>query len=222
MLQQGRGIMAALEKNKLYEYMSPDRSHITVLEEGVGDNKSLYLEGIFIQGDVRNQNQRVYPTDEISRAVETMAKRIKENNGIPGELDHPEELSINSDRISHVITDMWMKGSDGYGKLKLLPTPTGNIAKILLQSGLRMGVSSRGSGNVSDNGMVSGFDIVTVDIVVQPSAPNAYPKVIYESLYNMKGGSRILDIAASAHEDKSAYKATQKELVKFIKELKLK
>lgn len=183
--------------------------------------KDLCMKGIFIQGDVRNHNQRVYPAREISRAVNEMSKKMAGNVPIPGECDHPSELSINLDRISHLITDMWMDGSDGYGKLKIVPTPMGNIVKTLLTSGAKLGVSSRGSGNVSDDGTVSDFEIVTVDIVAQPSAPEAYPRAIYESLYNMKGGSRIVETARYAAVDPSAQRQIAKDLQRLIKELKI-
>ena len=214
-----------MEKSKnpsLYEYISFDRCQAQILEESNNlGGKDLCMKGIFIQGDIRNQNQRVYPAREIARAVNEMTKKIKATNGIPGEGDHPEELSINLDRISHLITEVWLDGNDGHGKLKIVETPMGNIVKTLLKSGMKLGVSSRGSGNVDDNGMVSEFEIVTVDIVVQPSAPDAYPRVIYESLYNMKGGSRIIETARYAHIEKSAQKQIEYDLRKVIQELKI-
>ena len=138
-----------------------------------------------------------------------------------GELDHPEELSINLDRVSHLITEMWMDGADGYGKLKIVPTPMGNIISTLLKSGAKLGVSSRGSGNVGNDGAVSDFEIITVDIVAQPSAPNAFPRTIYESLYNMKGGSRVITTAKEALTEAAAQKQLVKDLQRFIQELKI-
>ena len=167
------------------------------------------MKGIFIQGDVRNQNQRVYPVREIARAVTSITEKLSAGQSVMGELDHPEELSINLDRVSHLITEMWMDGADGYGKLKIVPTPMGLIVKTLLQSGAKLGVSSRGSGNVGDDGAVSDFEIITVDIVAQPSAPNAFPRTIYESLFNMKGGSSVMNTARSALTEAAA----QKQLV---------
>src|SRR5690606_23905699 len=208
--------------NKLYEYLSFDRAHVELLEEdNMKGGKDLCMKGIFIQGDVRNQNQRVYPVREIAKAVNSITEKLKTGQSVMGELDHPEELSINLDRVSHVITEMWMDGADGYGKLKIVPTPMGNIVKTLLQSGVRLGVSSRGSGNVGDDGAVSDFEIITVDIVAQPSAPNAYPRTIYESLYNMKGGSSIINgVARQALTEAAAQKQLVKDLQRFIKELK--
>ena len=209
--------------NKLYEYLSFDRAHVELLEE---DNKKtggkdLCMKGIFIQGDVRNQNQRVYPAREIARAVNSITEKLSGGQSVMGELDHPEELSINLDRVSHLITEIWMEGADGYGKLKIIPTPMGNIVKTLLQSGAKLGVSSRGSGNVDDGGAVSDFEIITVDIVAQPSAPNAFPRTIYESLYNMKGGHSIMQTARDALTEQAAQKQLVKDLHRFIKELKI-
>jgi hypothetical protein len=123
--------------------------------------------------------------------------------------------------VSHIIESMWMDGPNGYGKLKIVPTPMGNIIRTLIESGATLGVSSRGSGEVGNNGEVSNFEIVTVDIVAQPSAPEAYPKAIYEGLMNMKGGYQTWQLAQSVQNDKSAQKYLSEEIVKFIRELKL-
>jgi ABC-type phosphate transport system ATPase subunit len=117
---------------------------------------------------------------------------------------------------------MWMDGEAGCGKLKILPTPMGELIKTLLTSGVKLGVSSRGSGNVDDRtGHVSDFEIVTIDVVAQPSAPNAYPKAIYESLMNMKYGHRLLEVAKEAGEDNKVQKYLKNEVVKLIRELKI-
>ena len=205
--------------NKLYEFISFDKAKIELIEADGG--KELYMKGIFIQGDVKNQNQRVYPITEINQAVHQINERIQKGETVLGELDHPEELSINLDRVSHIIEDMSMVGRDGHGTLKIIPTPTGQIVRTLLESGAKLGVSSRGSGNVGDNGSVSEFEIITIDIVAQPSAPNAYPKTIYESLFNMRGGQTMYNLAADATHDKIAERYLAKDIAKFIKELKI-
>lgn len=202
---------------KLYEYMGPESAGLKLLESE--DGKDLVMAGLFIQGDVKNQNGRVYPQPEIQSAVESIRQRLSKGETVLGELDHPEELQINLDRVSHIITDMHCEGANGYGKLKVIETPMGNIAKALLTSGAKLGVSSRGSGNVNDGGQVSEFEIVTVDIVAQPSAPDAYPKTIYESLFNMRGGEVIYNTAAAVTHDKSAEKHLIKEMTNFINEL---
>jgi hypothetical protein len=199
--------------------MSFDKAQIIV--ERAEGGKDLYMKGIFIQGNVKNQNQRVYPLNEINKAVVQINERIKNGETVLGELDHPEELSINLDRVSHIIQDMWMEGNDGHGKLKIIPTPTGNIVRTLLEAGAKLGVSSRGSGNVGNDGRVSDFEIVTVDIVAQPSAPNAYPRTIYESLFNMRGGQQMYNLAADATHDEVAQRYLAKDIQKFIRDLKI-
>jgi hypothetical protein len=193
----------------------------SIREEGT-DFKTLYMKGVFIQGGVRNANERVYPVSEIENAVDTLNKQISEGYSVLGEVDHPDDLKINLDRVSHMITSMWMDGANGYGKLKILPTPMGQLVRTMLESGVKLGVSSRGSGNVNDmDGRVSDFEIITVDIVAQPSAPNAYPKAIYESLMNMKHGHKMLDIAKEVQGDKSVQRFLGEEVKRLIRELKI-
>ena len=184
-----------------------------------GNGKDLYMKGIFIQGGVKNQNDRIYPIQEIGKAVETINERLQEGQTVLGEADHPEELTVNLDRVSHIVEDMWMDGPNGYGKLKIIPTPMGNIISTLLESGAKLGVSSRGSGNVNESGQVSDFDIVTVYIVAQPIAPEAYPKAIRESLWNMRGGYGMYNLAEEMVYDKKAQKYLQEGILKFIEEL---
>ena len=100
------------------------------------DGKELFMEGICIQGGVKNANERIYPVSEISNAVKTLNEQIKEGNSVLGEVDHPDDLKINLDRVCHMITSMWMDGPNGYGKLKILPTPMGELVKTMLQSGV--------------------------------------------------------------------------------------
>ncbi len=186
------------------------------------DGKELYMEGICIQGGVKNANERIYPVSEIADAVKTLNEQITDGNSVLGEVDHPDDLKINLDRVCHMITNMWMDGPNGYGKLKILPTPMGELVKTMLQSGVRLGVSSRGSGNVDPhNGHVSDFEIVTVDVVAQPSAPNAYPKAIYEGLMNMKYGHQILEMARESGKDDKIQKYLKDEVSRLIKDLKI-
>ena len=189
--------------------------------EGDDGAKNMFMEGIFVQGNVKNANQRVYPVKEIAKAVETVQKKIEEGFPVLGECDHPPELTVNVDRVSHIIENMWMDGPNGYGKLKIVPTPMGNIIRTLIESGATLGVSSRGSGEVGPDGNVSNFEIVTVDIVAQPSAPEAYPKAIYEGLMNMRGGYQTWELAQNIQNDKVAQRYLSEQIVKFIRELKL-
>ena len=194
------------------------KSRIVENESG---EKNMFMEGIFVQGNVKNANQRMYPVNEIAKAVESVQNRIKDGFPVLGECDHPPELTVNVDRVSHIIENMWMDGADGFGKLKIVPTPMGNIIRTLIESGATLGVSSRGSGEVDSSGKVSNYEIITVDIVAQPSAPDAYPKAIYEGLMNMRGGYQTWQLAQGVQNDKHAQKYLSKEIVKFIRELKL-
>jgi hypothetical protein len=210
----------------LRENLTFDRAEMVVesIKEEGSDKKSLYMKGIFIQGGVKNANERVYPVTEIETAVHTLNKQISEGLSVLGEVDHPDDLKINLDRVSHMISGMWMDGANGFGKLKIIPTPMGQIVQTMLESGVKLGVSSRGSGNVDDaTGKVSDFEIVTVDIVAQPSAPNAYPKAIYEGLMNMRHGHRVIDNLKGANLDKDAkvQKYLKEEVTRLIKNLKL-
>lgn len=187
-----------------------------VVTESSGDGKSMWLNGICMQSSIKNRNGRNYPLQEITMAVDNAKQRIKENNGIFGELDHPQSLTINSDRISHVITEMWMNGNDAYGKAKLLNTPMGLIAQELLRSGVKIGVSSRGAGNVTESGDVQGFNFITYDIVITPSAPSAYPGLMYESIEQAKNGGKIMSLAESLQHDAAAQKYFKDEILKFL------
>lgn len=184
--------------------------------------KDLYMKGICIQGGVENANKRVYPVTEITNAVTTINEQIKEGNSVLGEVDHPDDLKINLDRVSHMIESMWMDGPNGYGKLKILETPMGQLVKTMIQGGVKLGVSSRGSGNVNEStGKVADFEIVTVDVVAQPSAPNAYPVAIYEGLLNMRGGHKVLDMAREASGDAKVQKYLKEEMIRLIRDLKI-
>ena len=193
-----------------------------MVTETANDGKDLYMKGICIQGGVKNANDRVYPVSEISNAVTQINDQITEGHSVLGEVDHPDDLKVNLDRVSHMVESMWMDGANGFGKLKILPTPMGQLVKTMLESGVKLGVSSRGSGNVQESsGDVSEFEIVTVDIVAQPSAPGAYPKAIYEGLLNMRNGHNILQIAREANGDRRVQKYLKDEMVRLIKELKI-
>ena len=192
-----------------------ESSAANLITESSADGKTMWLNGVCMQSSIKNRNGRNYPLNEIAREVENARARIKESNGIFGELDHPQTLQINSDRISHVITEMWMHGNDAYGKAKLLNTPMGLIAQELLKSGVKIGVSSRGAGNVNESGDVQGFQFITYDIVITPSAPGATPGLMYEAFENQKG-RKVLTLAEQLREDPAAQKYFKTEILKFI------
>lgn len=205
----------------LAEHLSYDQAKIVLeSEEDSNGGKSMHLNGICIQGDIRNQNQRVYSSQEIGKAVKTLNEQISGGYSVLGEVDHPQDLKINLDRVSHMITKMWMDGPNGYGKLKILPTPMGKLIETMLTSGVKLGVSSRGSGEVDGSGNVQGFEIITVDIVAQPSAPGAYPTPVYEGLMNMKGGYQAYKIAQEVQGDAKAQQYIAESLRRIISGLK--
>jgi len=205
----------------LREHLTYDQARVQILHEGE-QGKDLYMKGICIQGGIKNANQRIYPVNEIGKAVKTLNDQISSGYSVLGEVDHPDDLKINLDRVSHMITEMWMDGPNGYGKMKILPTPMGQLVKTMLESGVKLGVSSRGSGNISEygGGEVSDFEIITVDVVAQPSAPGAYPTPIYEHLMNTKGGNMAKGLAAEVRNDPKAQRYLKDALTNIIKDLK--
>jgi len=204
----------------LRENLTFNEARLQILHENEG--KDLYMKGICIQGGIKNANQRTYPVQEIAKATKTLNDQITSGYSVLGEVDHPDDLKINLDRVSHMITEMWMDGPNGYGKMKILPTPMGSLVKTMLESGVKLGVSSRGSGNMNEygSGEVSDFEIITVDVVAQPSAPGAYPTPIYEHLMNTKGGNMAKGLAAEVRNDAKAQKFLKEALTNIIKDLK--
>ena len=177
-----------MNKACLQETMWSNKASMDIkpIEEAINGEKRkfYYLDGIFLQGEIRNLNGRIYPKVEIERAVDALNKQIEEYGAVTGELDHPETLVISAHNISHMITEIKMQGNDAVGRMKIIPdVPCGAIVEGLIKAGAPIGVSSRGAGNVDDyTGEVSDFEIVTVDIVATPSAPGARPTPIYERL----------------------------------------
>ena len=203
-----------MDTELLIEELAP--SDANMLAESSEDGKNLWLNGVFMQGEVQNRNGRVYPRAEIESAVNSLKAKINESGAVPGELDHPQSITLNLDRISHVITDVYMEGNNAIGKAKIINTPMGNIAKEIIKSGFRVGVSTRGTGSVLE-GVVSGYNCVTVDIVAQPSAQGAVPASIYESL-DSKAGRRVETLAESVRHDPAAQKYFIEEFNKWMKE----
>lgn len=204
--------------NMLLEHKTFDDAKIELVEDTnpATGQKKLCMKGIFLQADVKNHNHRVYPLKEISYAVDALNERIKTHGPVAGEAQHPDGLEINIDRISHSISEMWMDGKNGMGKLTLLPTPLGNIIKTLLENNVKLGVSSRGSGEVDSFGNVKDFQIITVDIVSTPSAPEAYPNTIYEQLMYAKNQKEICKLAEAVSYDSSAQKYFRQEIISWM------
>lgn len=206
-----------MERKVLIETILPSARPITLLESGASH---LVLAGLFLQGGIKNHNGRIYPGHEIERAVTSLNEKIKSTGPIIGELEHPEGLQINSKNASHVITEMWMEGSNGMGKARVINAGFGLIVKGIVEAGGQLGVSSRGSGNVAMEGQVSDFDIVTIDIVTSPSAPNAYPKALRESLERHASGRKTMNLVEHVRHDRSAQKYFSKSLSEFLVQIR--
>jgi hypothetical protein len=196
----------------LQEYLAPPVANLCEMSRQGGD---MFLSGIMMQSEIRNGNNRVYSLNEISRVVKECQEKLNRKEYIMGELNHPPTLSINLANVSHIITEMHMRGNDACGKMKLLDTPSGNIVKALIKGGVRPGVSSRGSGAVNESGNVTGFTFLTMDIVANPSAPNAYPDIVTEAL----SAKKIETLAEAVVNDKKAQQYLEKEICLFINKI---
>lgn len=201
-----------MKQQLLIEYVNPSAAQLI---ESIDSNKNLYLSGRMMAAEQQNLNKRLYPKTEIERAVSQINARIKEGSFVAGELNHPDNLSIDLKNVSHIITEAWMDGNNAIGKCKILNTPSGIIVQNLIEGGMKLGVSSRGTGNVNHQGIVEDFSFVTLDIVAQPSGPGCYPDVIRESLEQQK----ILTLAEAVQHDAKAQKFLTAEINKFIQSI---
>jgi hypothetical protein len=156
----------------------------TIAEDAGNGKKNYFIRGIFMESEQVNKNGRIYPSSIMEREVARYNDTYVKSNRSLGELGHPEGPSLNLDRVSHIIKEMKMDGNVVYGKAKILDTPYGNIVKNLIDEGVRLGVSSRGMGSLKQvngvNEVQSDFNLATVDIVADPSAPNAFVNGIME------------------------------------------
>jgi len=188
-----------------------------VTEERNG-KKSLYIEGVFLQGNIKNRNGRMYPMETLAKEVQ----RYNESNVVTGralgELGHPDGPTVNLDRVSHKITSLRESGSNFIGKAKILDTPMGQIAKSLIGEGVKLGVSSRGIGSLKPT--KEGFNVVgddfmlatAADIVADPSAPDAFVEGIMEGKEWVWEGTTLRERLAEKTKNKIELLAEQKRL----------
>jgi hypothetical protein len=161
-------------------------SNVKIITEGKGSNKKLYIEGVFLQGEIKNRNGRMYPIDTLRREVERYNESFVQKGRALGELGHPDGPTVNLDRVSHKITSLVQEGNNFKGKAQILNTPMGKIASSLLDEGVMLGVSSRGVGSLkmtNEGHKVVGEDFMlatAADIVADPSAPDAFVSGIME------------------------------------------
>jgi len=161
-------------------------SSVKFITEGKGAKKKMYIEGVFLQGDLKNRNGRMYPVNTLAKEVGRYNESFVKKGRAVGELGHPDGPTVNLDRVSHKITSLKQEGNNFIGKAQLLETPMGKIAKSLINEGVTLGVSSRGVGSLKENSdgcKVVGEDFMlatAADIVADPSAPDAFVSGIME------------------------------------------
>ena len=167
-----------MEKQLLREWIAMDCSAELIKESREKNGGKLMLQGIIQKSDQLNQNKRVYPNEILRREVENYQKAVRDNRAV-GELDHPESSSVSLERVSHIIKEMRWEGNNVLGRIEVLDTPRGKILQSLLESGVKIGISSRGVGSTDKNN--EGYDVVQpdyqiicFDIVSEPSTPGAY------------------------------------------------
>ena len=199
-------------KQLLIEKYTPAEANLV---ESRDSDKNIYLAGRIMAAEQENLNKRVYQKHEVEKAVSYINEKAKDGAYVAGELNHPDNLSIDLKNVSHLITEAWMEGNNAMGKCKILGTPSGQIVKALIEGGLRLGVSSRGTGNVTNEGKVEDFQFVTLDIVAQPSGPGCYPDVIREAVENTK----VITLAEAVATDPKAQKYFKAEIMKFIESI---
>jgi hypothetical protein len=189
---------------KLITEMNEDIKITEELNEETSE-KNYYIEGIFMQAEQKNRNGRVYPRSVLMDEVKRYNNEYVQKNRALGELNHPQGPTVNLDRVSHMIKELREQGDDVYGKAKIMDTPMGDIAKNLIKEGAKLGVSSRGMGSLKQNKsgvneVQKDFMLAAVDIVADPSAPNAFVNGI------MEGAEWVWDGGVLREKQMSEYK----------------
>ena len=195
--------------------MNEDIKIVEELNEATSE-KSYFIEGIFMQAEQKNRNGRVYPKETLMKEVNRYNEEYVQKNRALGELNHPQGPTVNLDRVSHMIKELREQGNDVYGKAKIMDTPMGDIAKNLIKEGAKLGVSSRGMGSLKQNKsgvneVQSDFMLAAVDIVADPSAPNAFVNGIMEGAEWVWDGDVLREKQISEYA-KTIEKASKREL----------
>ena len=186
------------------------------IEEGKNGQKSTFLEGVFMQAENKNKNGRIYTREVLTKAVDKFVNEQVITGRAVGELNHPDGPSINLDKVSHRITELKWDGNNVMGKALILDTPMGQIVKGLVEGGVQLGVSSRGMGSLAmKNGVnyvADDFMLNTVDIVQDPSAPNAYVNGIMEGVsYEMDRPGHFVKVIDEGETEVKESKVTFSE-----------
>ena len=191
---------------------------VNIITESKGGKKSLFIEGIFLQGNIKNRNGRMYPMDTLRKEVQRYSESNITSGRALGELGHPDGPTVNLDRVSHKIVSLKESGSNFIGKAKILNTPMGKIASNLIEEGVKLGVSSRGIGSLKQT--KEGFNVVgedfmlatAADIVADPSAPDAFVEGIMEGKEWIWEGNSFREQIATETKNKINALAAQKAL----------
>lgn len=186
----------------------------SIVESTTDENKRLHLYGVFMEAGVKNRNGNIYDLETIENVAKKINESAQSGSAILGELDHPNSLTISAKNVAIQLKEAEVRDNKLYCKAMVLPTPAGKIVKDLVESGVSVGVSSRGAGRVN-NGHVSDYTFVTVDVVVNPSVRVAQPESIYEG-YQLTGGT---EMAKAIQEDVEAQEYFKSELLKALKDL---
>jgi len=170
----------------LVEQPAPKEEYEYILEEQSKDGvKNLYIKGPYMMAEDVNRNKRYYPTQELKREVDRYLKDMVKENRSMGELNHPTTAEVDLERACHIVTDMWQEGNTFFGKSKVLSTPCGQIVKSLINDGVKVGMSSRALGQLTEEkggiNKVSDMKLVAIDCVSDPSCPKAFVNGILES-----------------------------------------
>jgi hypothetical protein len=206
---------------KLIKEISQELKYLT--EESSNNKKNIFIEGIFMQSDKQNKNGRLYPKSVMEKEVGRYQELINDKRAL-GELGHPPNPTVNLNQVSHLITSLKMEGTDVIGRAKILDTPMGKIAQNFIEEGVRLGVSSRGLGSLKEkngvNEVQDDFHLATVDIVADPSAPDAFVQGIMESAEWIceNGIWKSIEIEKAQNTIRKAPKASlQEEKLKVFK-----
>jgi hypothetical protein len=206
-----------MEHVKLITEVTQD---VDVVCESKDGDEQLYIEGIFMQSEKMNRNGRIYPKDTLVKEATRYNKEFVQTHRAMGELGHPEGPSVNLDRVSHLITKLETRDNDVYGKAKLLETPTGKIAKSLIKEGVKLGVSTRGMGSIQrkDGANIVGEDfmLAAVDIVADPSAPDAFVNGIMEGKEWVWQNGALKEVQIESYKNQINSSQSKKELEENI------
>jgi hypothetical protein len=198
---------------------------INILTEEKNGQKHYFIEGVFMQAEAKNRNGRVYPMAVMEKELGRYQNEYVKTNRAMGELGHPEGPTVNLERVSHLIKDLRLEGNDVYGKAKILDTPYGKIVRNLIDEGVKLGVSSRGMGSLKEqdgvNVVQEDFMLAAVDVVADPSAPNAFVNGIMEGREWIWDGGVLKPVEVENYKriiEKTSSKNLEEQAMKLFKD----